>query len=584
MTFELTQEQKAIAAAVKDGVGAVVVDAAAGSGKTTTKHRIVNEYIPQSQRVLMLAYNKSAREEDQSRLTAPNAEVHTFNSLGYKVLRGIYGWSKISFDKYEKLADEYCKSLGMEGGAYRELHESIMETFQMWVANTTIETPTSLKPMIFLGNESPDPLAPGAMIFKPYAETRELIEEVAMQHGTFPTDETLHHHVWHGVKHLIEQGEKLLTAKKNKSCAFIDQVFWIIRNLSPENYGEWVSEGYIQRYDWVMVDEAQDTSPIDRALVSLFLKRNEKGEITGRPFIVGDGKQAIYAFRGADSAGFENTKVFFNAKSIFPLSTSWRSTKKAAARAKLWKPEFNVPDTAYEGTERAISIEEVNNCPDDWWLIFRTRGSMVGQALRWHLQGRKYQIIGESRIPIFLARPIWAVSERSNFGIYNLHAHLKEFEGERIAKMRQSGTNEYFVLEFKELMQALHQTLKSVAPDLGSYTNKDVKDLVRAVQKPFWSPRDGVGEGVKLFTGHSVKGLENDVIVNMTPDLFPMKWKGQTEAEMVQEMNLRYILETRNKRDYYVLQLPEEEEPEKAATSPNHLLPLVRKLREGTLV
>ncbi len=78
-----------------------------------------------------------------------------------------------------------------------------------------------------------------------------------------------------------------------------------------------VQQGIRERIDVVMVDEFQDTSPMQLAL---FL---ELHRITGRSVWVGDPKQAIYAFRGTDPALMTQVADLIDSRET--LSRSWRS-------------------------------------------------------------------------------------------------------------------------------------------------------------------------------------------------------------------------------------------------------------------
>lgn len=69
-------------------------------------------------------------------------------------------------------------------------------------------------------------------------------------------------------------------------------------------------------FDGVMIDEYQDTSPIQDACFSALA--------LGNMFVVGDLKQAIYGFRGASTDGFANKRErFFR----IDLNSNFRSRK-----------------------------------------------------------------------------------------------------------------------------------------------------------------------------------------------------------------------------------------------------------------
>lgn len=80
-----------------------------------------------------------------------------------------------------------------------------------------------------------------------------------------------------------------------------------------------------RRFRHLMVDEAQDVSPIQAELIELLLG----GDDGARPwlFLVGDAKQSIYRFRGADVAQFTalHDEVRGRGGQVLPLSRSFRS-------------------------------------------------------------------------------------------------------------------------------------------------------------------------------------------------------------------------------------------------------------------
>jgi ATP-dependent helicase/nuclease subunit A len=98
---------------------------------------------------------------------------------------------------------------------------------------------------------------------------------------------------------------------------FIDQETRVL-DLCRNNAAFKTSMG--DRIQLVMVDEFQDTSPIQLAL---FLALNE---LAGHSVWVGDPKQAIYGFRGTDPQLMEEVVALLDASGI--LEYSWRSREK----------------------------------------------------------------------------------------------------------------------------------------------------------------------------------------------------------------------------------------------------------------
>jgi ATP-dependent helicase/nuclease subunit A len=95
-----------------------------------------------------------------------------------------------------------------------------------------------------------------------------------------------------------------------------------------------VREGLQARYSHVLVDEFQDTDPLQAELL-LLLSADDPGEadwqrvrpVPGKLFVVGDPKQSIYRFRRADIAIYQAVKEQLVAAgaSVLHLSTSFRA-------------------------------------------------------------------------------------------------------------------------------------------------------------------------------------------------------------------------------------------------------------------
>ena len=106
---------------------------------------------------------------------------------------------------------------------------------------------------------------------------------------------------------------------KNKSGLwdFSDLLNGTVR-LFDENSA--ILDRYRIRFSYILVDEFQDTNPVQIRLLHQVLGN----EI--RLFAVGDDDQAIYAFRGADIRPTLNFATCFSGASILKLETNYRST------------------------------------------------------------------------------------------------------------------------------------------------------------------------------------------------------------------------------------------------------------------
>ena len=110
--------------------------------------------------------------------------------------------------------------------------------------------------------------------------------------------------------------------------------------LEEKDMASWVLYKLDGGIDHILLDEAQDTSPDQWAIVraiseEFFSGEGRKADKIRTLFAVGDKKQSIYRFQGADAEEFERMRQFFTKRIIasenefkdIPLNISFRSTQ-----------------------------------------------------------------------------------------------------------------------------------------------------------------------------------------------------------------------------------------------------------------
>ena len=122
--------------------------------------------------------------------------------------------------------------------------------------------------------------------------------------------------------------------------------------LASDKSVQWVQYKLDEGIDHILVDEAQDTSPMQwlvvRALAEeFFAGTGARDDVTRTLFVVGDEKQSIFSFQGADPAAFHAMKTYFSILSenvqqgfALDLQYSFRST---AAVLSVVDAVFNQP-------------------------------------------------------------------------------------------------------------------------------------------------------------------------------------------------------------------------------------------------
>ncbi|MBP1723654.1 MAG: exodeoxyribonuclease beta chain, partial [Deltaproteobacteria bacterium] len=113
--------------------------------------------------------------------------------------------------------------------------------------------------------------------------------------------------------------QKELPARKQKrNIQSFDDLLIRLRHSLEKTGGDELSEKIRKRYKAALVDEFQDTDPVQYAIF-----QNVFGAGGAILFLIGDPKQAIYSFRGADL--FAYMKAAGHVDSRYTLTKNWRS-------------------------------------------------------------------------------------------------------------------------------------------------------------------------------------------------------------------------------------------------------------------
>ncbi|WP_114766397.1 exodeoxyribonuclease V subunit beta [Vibrio rhodolitus] len=176
--------------------------------------------------------------------------------------------------------------------------------------------------------------------------------------------------------HAIEHCRTMLAkAKQQKQWLSFDD---LLTNLSAalDNDDDGLLAGRIRElYPVAMIDEFQDTDPLQYSIFSrIYLPHPECGL-----FMIGDPKQAIYGFRGADI--FTYIKARNQVSSHFTLGTNWRSSADMVAAVNQ---VFALPDSAfiYDQDIPFIPVAASPNADKRQWQL----GGQVQPALTYWLQ------------------------------------------------------------------------------------------------------------------------------------------------------------------------------------------------------
>jgi DNA helicase-2/ATP-dependent DNA helicase PcrA len=149
-----------------------------------------------------------------------------------------------------------------------------------------------------------------------------------------------------------------------------------------------ILQKYLDRFDYVLVDEYQDTNYAQYLIVKKLASKNSN------ICVVGDDAQSIYSFRGARIENILNFKTDYPSHKIFKLEQNYRSTQTIvnAANNIIAKNKRQIPKTVFSELEHGKPIKVFSALTDN------EEGFMVVQEiaetqLRDHYKNSDYAIL-----------------------------------------------------------------------------------------------------------------------------------------------------------------------------------------------
>ena len=266
--------------------GPLLILAGAGSGKTkvlTTKVAyLIEEKNVSPYSILAFTFTNKAAKEMKDRLNlligdiAKNIQVSTFHSFGLRLLR------------------DNCNVLGYD---------------RNFVIMDSDDSLTVVKKILKELDYDPKIYNPRAIRNKISSCKNEMIMPRDYEKYAVSEYEKVVHKVYEKYE------EKLM---KNNSVDFDDLLILPIR-LFKEN--EDILEKYQDRFEYVLIDEYQDTNEAQYTLTKLISSKNRR--IT----CVGDDSQSIYSFRGANYKNILNFESDYKDAKTILLEQNYRSTQ-----------------------------------------------------------------------------------------------------------------------------------------------------------------------------------------------------------------------------------------------------------------
>ena len=306
----------------------------------------------------------------------------------------------------------------------------------------------------------------------------------------------------------------------------------------------------LEQFDYVFVDEAQDTN----ATRALMYKRMIKP--WGCLFVVGDTAQAIYGFSGADTDAITMLEEIAKARGPvqhFPLAVCFRCDSDIIALAQTIEPLIQAKEGASSGSVSTITydswFEEIidRTAEDPHCLTFdavlcRCNAPLLALAFRLRTCKIPCRIEGKD-LGYSLIRLIEQLQNREEIDLLCLDARLDDWIAHQRIKHAE-------VQSRLALAEDRYECAKSCIS--GLQPHETIKTLISTIRDLFSDKDYRTGEVKKALTLssiHKAKGREWPSVYLLAPDaLMPHpKAKGGWQAR--QEKNLMYVAYTRAKHN-----------------------------------
>lgn len=492
LTFTPSKYQEDILRFAKYGTGNAYIEACAGASKTTMLENMLY-YLPDNEKKLFIAFNKSIADEMKSRVCGVNnVKVTTYHSLGYSILRENFPNKTFVVDE-----DKYVKYL--------------RENINLLTGFNEIET-LGVNRNSYINN-----IIHLIEYARYYRKSHPIhIKTIANQYNLnlFRDETTV-------VKKILEWGKNNLETIDYTDMVWLTGEF----NLTTKKH----------LYDNILIDEAQDTSIMQQEMIERCLKRGT------RMFIVGDIKQSINVWCGSD---INAIKKFQNETcETFTLPISYRCPKKVVELAKQYSPNIEASENAIEGEIRYNVPDSMPNGND--MVLCRNTAPLITLYLKYLRNNKKcfikgYEGISNKYINYILESGAIYIDKECE----TTDGLIPKMYEKLIFNVNNLIKNNYIIEEAYH-----HPTTINMYDDImGIIALSDnifkTEDLIEKIKAIF---NESSCEGVILTTVHKAKGLEADNVFIYYPSLLPSKF-AKKEWEIIAEEHLTYVAYTRAKK------------------------------------
>lgn len=477
-------EQNAIIRWFETGRGNLVVNAGAGCGKSTTLAEGIKR-APEA-RKWVGAFGKKNKEDLEPRFVGTNVKVQTFHSLGASYV--------------------YSRWPGMRMCIGKERAKALVTRI---VPSTA---PDDVKKLVC-------ELHTKAREIQPHARTAEELIDLAYEFELTPDDDWVDEFPVETLCLYAVRCMELAATERPDATGidFADMIFLPVRN-------RWMRP----RFDLMVADECQDltVAQLELALGSL--------SKTGRFCAVGDNRQAIYAFRGADCESLDRLKKELNATEL-ALMTTRRCCQSVVREAQKIVPNFVAHEENPEGEVKALAAGKLlDTVGYGDFILSRANAPLLTYAMKLLKAGRRARIAGKNIGDGLKAIVRKLAKNDARNSVPALIGRLGAWRDREIARALKIDNEDRrevrvnFIDDQFEMLQNLAQEAVSVG-------------AIEANIDALFTD-NGLGDAgvVTLSSVHRAKGLEADKVF-LLADTF--------RSGSEEEDNIRYVAITRAKKE-----------------------------------
>lgn len=515
-------EQERIYSFIAGSESNLIVQACAGSGKTTTLRGICERLLalPRPPRILALAFNKLNAEAFKAKLP-PGVHSATVHSTALKILNGL-GKQLVEPDKKYTLARKLWgrswNSVGSTEQAYGALALKLAD-----FARSTMTDLTNTHA----------------------AQVMVDAYEIDITHPIVEIDEDV----------LFRKAADFLAAARAERSVidYDDMVDHVLHyNVAPK-----------ETYDYILGDEVQDWNKQQATFIAHLCRRPNdlvhvstgfedllddlpafapvKAHRGARVVLVGDIRQSIYSWRGADPGSMPALEHRFECETL-PLSVCYRCPVKVIELAQdivgedVIKPRDGAPEgEVIMRADHEVKLTEQELQPGDL-VLSRVNRPLVPWALRLIRQGRPAFVRGVDVGKRIVTLVTKSLTKCSQVSMPDYRIDLSNYVFDLISELWRNEKTSAAATLFD-----MYGCILDLSEDAA--TPHDIAGVVTVLFKD----AEADGRSVVFSSVHRAKGLEAERVVILGFDMMPHPM-AQSDRQLTEELNIKYVAITRSQQ------------------------------------